>query len=143
MPELQKVAHGEPNWDAKVNAAIELLNATQDELTQKKVTGWSSDGIVFSNGFHQDQDPTKYRYVQLTENAKLVELFVSVWGKAKKGSQLVLTLPDIVKPNAYIDKRGWGQITIDHSRLWVEAATDSSSDNDHVIVAQMMYLSVN
>lgn len=78
--------------------------------------------------------------MQFDDNARIVELFLSVWGRAKKGDQKVLILPDMIKPNYYIQlDTGWGQIHIDRGEVWLHVDQDSTSDNDHVIVAHTTY----
>ena len=64
MADLQKVVHGEPNWDAKINKIIEYLNS--DGAIDKLNT--SREGIVFTN-FHtysrNDNGATKYQVMKV------------------------------------------------------------------------------
>ena len=104
------------------------------------VSEWSEDGLLFANGFHQNEAHSNYRYVHLDDNTRIVELFLSIWGRATKGDQKVLTLPDMIKPSAYIQlDTGWGQVHIDHGEVWLHVDADGASDNDHVIVAHTTY----
>lgn len=141
MEQLPLVAHQEPNWDSKVNNVINFLNSNWGGVGKPlSVSGSSEDGLVFANGFHQNEEHSKYRYVQFDDNARIVELFLSVWGRAKKGDQKVLILPDMIKPNYYIQlDTGWGKIHIDRGEVWLHVDQDSTSDNDHVIVAHTTY----
>lgn len=98
MATLQKLTHGEPNWDVKVNAIIDNVNNIGDmEWTQKMTTG-----LVFQNGFNQmgsdEAHQTNYRYVQF-KGWKLVDLQVMVGLSAAPSSQtevIAVQLPDSI-----------------------------------------------
>lgn len=67
MADLQKVVHGELNWDPKVNKIIEYLNS--DGAIDKLTT--SREGIVFTNfntypiGSSNDSGYTKYQLMKV------------------------------------------------------------------------------
>lgn len=84
MADLQKLVHGEPSWDAKVNKIIDYLESKIGDNDLKWVDK-GVEGIVFQNGFKNQG--THYRYAQIG-NAKLVDL------------QLSVTLPDGTNPSA-------------------------------------------
>lgn len=102
MADLQKVVHGEPNWDAKINKIIEYL---EDKVGNNDLewTDWSSAGIVFQNGFQNDNNRTRYRYAKVG-NGRIVELNIDI----KLTTDLktyhnvpALTLPDEISLDGY------------------------------------------
>lgn len=103
---LQLLSHGEPNWDAKVNAAIEFLNSLGGAVSNLKWSEFTDDGIVYQNGFQDiggvGQGKTGYRYA-VVGNRKIVELQVALHLLTDPGnstSQLTaLTLPGTVSPS--------------------------------------------
>lgn len=102
MVDLQKLEHGELGWDAKVNEIIDYL---EEKIGSNGLewTGWSSDGIVFQNGFQNHEGRTKYRYAQVG-NAKIVELNIDI--KLTTDSKTyhnvpALTLPDEISLDGY------------------------------------------
>lgn len=81
-----KMAHQEPNWDKKFNAFLDALNSDWGGVAKRlSVSEWSEDGLLFANGFHQNEAHSNYRYVQLDDSTRIVELFLSIWGRATKG----------------------------------------------------------
>lgn len=88
MQTLPTLSHQEPNWDKKVNQAIELLNSVGGVIDGLRPTEFTSSGIVFYNGFQNNSNMSGYRYVQLP-GAKLVDLnIVSSLTIPKKGMTL-------------------------------------------------------
>lgn len=86
MTAIQEIKHGEPNWDAKVNALIASVNgqdaklANQDEKLDKiegvKVGSWIKDGFVFMSGFRNHNDQTAYRWIKFPGGSHLIELTI-------------------------------------------------------------------
>ena len=105
MATLQKLSHGEPQWEAKVNAAIEFLNSLGGAVSNLEWSKFTDDGIVYQNGFQDiggvGQGKTGYRYA-VVGNRKIVELQVALHLLIDPGnstSQLTaLTLPGTVSP---------------------------------------------
>lgn len=95
MPELQTLAHGEQNWDSKVNAAIDYLNKTGEKVDNLKWTESTDEGIVLLNGF---TGWISYSYLPVGDK-KLVVLKGALKGNIEKGKSIeVLTIPDIIRP---------------------------------------------
>ena len=91
--DLALIAHGEPQWDTKVNAVIEKVNANANMAW----TQMSKDGIVFQNGF-MDRGSSGYQYIQFN-GWKLVHLKVSVkmiTDNSNKQELVVVTVPDAI-----------------------------------------------
>lgn len=93
---LQTIAHGEPNWDAKVNALIASVNGQDDKLASQdnkldaisgiKVGQWVNSGFVFMNGFRNHDNQTAYRWIKFPGGSHLIELVIkSELGTAKNG----------------------------------------------------------
>ena len=98
MADLQKLVHGEPEWDVKVNAIIDNMNNIGDMMWTQGMT----TGLVFQNGFNQlgsdESHQTIYRYVQF-KGWKLVDLQIMVALSAAPSSTSNVTavsLPDSI-----------------------------------------------
>lgn len=99
MADLQRITHGEPNWDVKVNAIIDNVN----KLGNFSFTTETSDGMVFQDGF--SNNGSWYRYVQFP-GWKLVDLQVNVSLPSNPDSKdtsmrIALQLPDAVSYDGY------------------------------------------
>lgn len=112
MATLQKMSHGEPNWDVKFNNVIDYLANGEDSAF--KWTNRTSTGLVFQNGFTQmgsDIDHSSvYRFVQF-KGWKLVDLQVMVslpTAPSNTSEVVALNLPDSISFN------GWHE--------WIETA---------------------
>lgn len=101
MATLQKISHGEPNWDVKVNRIIDQLNAQGD-------LKWiqSSEGLVVQSGFApSDVDANTYRYLQIG-NAKIVDVNFGVTMPVNIDNSSMLTavkLPESLSANLYTE----------------------------------------
>ena len=101
MATLQKISHGEPNWDVKVNRII-------DQLTAQGDLKWiqSSEGLVVQSGFVPNTvDANTYRYLQIG-NAKIVDVNFGVKMPTDIGNSSMLTavkLPESLSANLYTE----------------------------------------
>lgn len=100
---LQLLSHGEPNWDAKVNAAINQINQGGSE----EWTDFTSTGLVFQNGFNQlgsdSSHESVYGFVQFN-GWKLVDLQIMVALSAAPSSTSNVTA--VILPDS-ISYAGW------------------------------------
>lgn len=99
MNELQLLKHGEPLWDAKVNAAIERLNAVGGTIDGLHWSTKTSDGIVLLNGFTASGDGIFYRCLDL-QGVKLVSLGLGLYGgnSNEYNYEVAAHLPNNIKP---------------------------------------------
>ena len=72
MAILQKVSHGEPNWDGKVNAIIDAVNTQETAISNLKPSEVTSEGLVFQNGFSLRSGG--YQTISLPDGGKIVSL---------------------------------------------------------------------
>lgn len=138
MPELQTLAHGEQNWDSKVNAAIDYLNKTGEKVDNLKWTESTDEGIVLLNGF---TGWVNYSYLQIGDK-KLVNLNGALKGKLEKGKNVdVLTIPDIVRPkNAMIQRTYWKNvITIIDNKIVAYSPDDDTNPSFWNVIFNFMY----
>lgn len=92
--ELQRLQHGEENWDTKVNKIIDYL-VQGNALAGLKITDWTTDGIVYGDA-HAVQNNLGYRYVQLP-NGKIVEVDLKIApNSAGLHFQNAVTIPNFV-----------------------------------------------
>lgn len=145
MAVLQRIAHGEPNWDTKVNAIIDNMNNIGDMMWTQKMT----TGLVFQNGFYQmgsDEDhQTNYRYVQF-KGWKLVDLQIMVALSAAPSNTLNVTAVSLPDSISYDGWHEWSesdkyQLAINGNQFRVSAlGTNSwwSGDGSHY-VAHIFY----
>lgn len=124
MADLQKLAHGELSWDAKINNIIDYL---EDKVGSNGLewTDWSNDGIVFQNGFQNHKGRTKYRYAQVG-NAKIVELNIDIaLSEDLKTYHNVpaLTYPDNIYMDGYEEhlENAQFQLMLGENRLLINA----------------------
>lgn len=97
MADLQKLIHGEENWDDKVNKIIDYL-VQGNALAGLKITDWTTDGIVYGDA-HAVENNLGYRYVQLP-NGKIVELDLKIApNSAGLHFQNAVTIPNFVANN--------------------------------------------
>lgn len=64
MPELQLIAHGEPQWDSKVNDAIKCMN--------QALTIEETDSVTLLDGWTNDTQATKLKKIPLINGSALV-----------------------------------------------------------------------
>lgn len=132
MADLQKLVHGEPSWDAKVNKIIEYLESGQ-AIAGMKISDWSSNGVVLASGFKWGPNLNGYRYVQLP-NGKLVEtdFKFTVTDHAGLLAEKVITLPDELNANGIALNAGfWStQSNVYKVRLWNNYVSIYRTDND-------------
>jgi hypothetical protein len=96
MSELQRLVHGEENWDFKVNKIIEYLESGEP-ISGLKWSKWSTEGLIY-NGVKPDSNMKGYRYAQFP-NGKLVELDVKLHTNGIKGGFIdnAMIIPDSIK----------------------------------------------
>lgn len=138
MADLAKIFTGMDKGPEAIDQNFGVLNAdVEGKIT---VHDWSEDGLVYANGFYSNQQHTVYRYIELANQIKIVELFLSVWGAAKTGDQLVLTVPDtIALENGHWKLfTGWGNGHLENNKV-IYSASGNGSQNDHCIVASLTY----
>lgn len=102
MAVLQRIAHGEPNWDTKVNAIIDSVNP----LTENAIT--SSDGIVVS-GKMKLQAESFYTVVNVGDK-RLVEVNLNLATESSFNASVgcTITLPSSITCNALIGGAAYG-----------------------------------
>lgn len=109
MADLQKLIHGEPNWDAKVNKIIDALSQMSSNMLSLSMSNKSDLGVVGLNGANIANNPglfnrVFYQYVQL-KNTKLVTLYVFADG-VDVGDNIytidIAQVPDIIRPNVKV-----------------------------------------
>ena len=107
MADNLKMVHGEPSWDVKHNALVDVVEKVGGVVNALQWTT-SNDGVVFLNGWHGN---VFYSYVQIGDK-KLVSLTGTVNGNAKAAQYTELvTLPDNVKPkNRMLQYQYWDSI---------------------------------
>lgn len=138
MPELQTLAHGEQNWDSKVNAAIDYLNKMGGKVENLGWTHDSDEGIVLLNGF---TGWVNYSYLQIGDK-KLVILHGALKGNLEKGKSVdVLTIPDIVRPkNGMLQRTYWGHtITIMDNKIVAFSPDDDTNPSFWNVIFNFMY----
>lgn len=95
---LQLLSHGEPQWDAKVNAAINQIN--------QEWTARMSDGLVYQNGFQErGSGNSYYRYIQFN-GWKLVWLQIDITLPSDPASNTGMTavvLPDAIAYDGFTE----------------------------------------
>lgn len=132
MADLQKLVHGEPEWDVKVDEIIEFLESGQ-AIAGMKISDWSTDGLVLSSGFKWGPNSKGYRYVQLP-NGKLVETDLKFTAVDHAGllAEKVVTLPDELDANGIALNAGfWStQSNVYKVRLWDNVVSVYRTDND-------------
>lgn len=131
---LQTITHGEPNWDAKVNALINGVSSLEDGFSSLKISDWSTAGIVIKNGFAFNENSKGYRFVTFP-NGKLIEIdvkFRTTGGIKGLVADNVITLPDFVGNNGEAFDAGfWGnQIRVFFIRDWGTSLSIYRTDND-------------
>lgn len=96
--EMQLIAHGEPQWDQKVNAAIKRLNEIGGG-GHLSLNRHEQDGIVGLNGTNMLD--THYEVVPLN-GVSIVSLYYSLSNTTIQDNALysvdMLQLPDSIKP---------------------------------------------
>ena len=94
MVDLQKMIHGELNWDAKFNKIIEYLESGQ-AIAGMKISEWSTAGIVLASNFKWEPNSKGYRYIQYP-NGKDIELDLKFSPVDVSGltANNIITLPD-------------------------------------------------
>lgn len=96
MTTMQKLTHGEPQWETKVNAIIDYL-LEGHALDEIKVTDWSTEGLVLNSNCKWLDNSKGYRYVQLP-GVKLIELDLkfSIGSYTGEGFKQAVTIPDFI-----------------------------------------------
>lgn len=91
--------------------------------------------MVYLNGFEHQSDGTKsaYRYVDLGNGAKIVELRLNLVGPRNAGKSIsAVMLPDSIKNQDNIVLNYWGQqLYMSNGEININA--DKSSDKDQFI----------
>lgn len=132
MSELQKLVHGEENWDVKVNKIIEYLESGQ-AIAGLKLSDWSTDGLVLDGSFKWNANSKGYRYVQLP-NGKGVELDLKFSPADVSGlvREKVVTIPDNIRASGMGMNAGfWDtQSNVYKVRLWDNFVSIYRVDND-------------
>ncbi len=139
MADLAKIFTGMDKGPEVIDQNFGILNAdVEGKIT---VHDWSEDGLVYANGFYAKEAHTEYRYVELANQVKIVDLFLSVWGAANTGDQQVLTLPDtIALPNGHWKFfSSWGKGHLEDNKV-IYSASSNGSNGDHCIVASLTYI---
>lgn len=83
MEQLQTLIHSEPNWDAKVNDAINCLNTVNESLNQLKLSDLSQEGLVVLDD-HIKIDGG-YHYIQLGKYNLVTVRVAAVFVKEYEG----------------------------------------------------------
>lgn len=107
MAENLMISHGEPQWDAKYNNLVTVVQNMGGVVDSLHWTDFTDEGIVYQSGFQSrggsGANSTGYRYLQVG-NAKLVELQVDLKLTADPGKGVVnlnaLSVPASVAPQA-------------------------------------------
>lgn len=139
MADLAKIFTGMDKGPETIDQNFGTLKAeVEGNIT---VHDWSSDGLVYANGFNSQGAPTQYRYVELDNQIRIVDLFLNIYGTFNNGDQQVLTLPDtIAMPGGHWKYfTGWGDGRLQDNQV-IFSATSSSSSNAHVITANVTYI---
>lgn len=139
MADNLKMVHGEPSWDAKHNALVDVV----EKMGVVNAFQWtkSDDGIVFSNGWHGN---VSYEYVQIGDK-KLVSVQGAIKGNAKAAQYIeLLTIPDNIKPkNRMIQYQYWDSIVqIIDNKIGVRSGGDikESTDSTWNLVFEFNYV---
>lgn len=138
---LQLLSHGEPQWDAKINALIKEVNTNADMTW----TQMSKDGMVFQNGF-TDRGDSGYQYIQFN-GWKLVHLKVYVkmiTDNSNKQELVVVTVPDAISFPGYWEwmespKYRWS-VNSNSARLSADNSTGWWVGEDSHYIADFLYL---
>lgn len=140
MADNLKMVHGEPSWDAKHNALVDVVEKMGGVVNALQWTK-SDDGIVFSNGWHGN---VSYEYVQIGDK-KLVSVQGAIKGNAKAAQYIeLLTIPDNIKPkNRMIQYQYWDSIVqIVDNKIGVRSGGDikESTDSTWNLVFEFNYV---
>lgn len=127
---LALISHGEPQWDTKVNAAINRLNevGVVTDALHLQNANWSNEGLIFQNDFF-DHD-SGYRYVQFP-GFKLVELKIVIGlNKAPDVKSYVqaVTIPDSIDSQVGYDAVSMGTATINISGNKIYVGETNNAD---------------
>ena len=140
MADLQKLVHGEPSWDVKHNALVDVVEKMGGVVNGLQWTKPTDDGIVFLNGW---SGRATYSYLQIGDK-KIVDLQVVTKGNAKAGQYTeIFAIPDNVKPkNRMLQCRYWQTIgQISDNKMGVLSTDELKADqNNWTYVGDFIYV---
>lgn len=140
MIQLQKLVHGEPNWDVKVNDVIESLN-NMGGVTPSDV---SDEGLVWLNGARNGQ-ATWYRTTPIGGGHKIVELAFEVTGISANAweSKDFLRIPDNIKTTggAIQVSQGAHYVTLNGTTLSIVSGDNDGLKDNSSTYGRFMYIS--
>lgn len=128
MADELKMVHGEPSWDAKHNALVDVVEKMGGVVNALQWTKTTDEGVVLLNGFTGWVD---YSYLEIGDS-KLVFLEGALKGNLKAGQATdVLTIPDNIKPKDKVHQyRNWNDIsTLADNKLSAFNANDKDDMN--------------
>lgn len=132
-----KMAHQEPNWDAKHNGLIDALNSELGGV-DLKVSDFQKDGFVFLNGAKGEG---WYRYIQFG-NYKLVEMRIIVTGVTLSQAwtnQDIVRVPDEIKQDHTNLQAGSGVNWMIFVNNTIHIMTTQSISADQTTEAHFLY----
>lgn len=108
MEQLPLVQHQEPNWDVKINDAINRLNEMGGVTDNLQLQPFTDSGIVFLNNFQNKDNLSGYRFVKVP-GGKLVELNIDTTfsGATDWSGGAWFKVPECIKPTNYT---GYGPV---------------------------------
>ena len=98
--------------------------------------------MVLLNGFHKKDHEANsaYRYLDLGDGHKLVELFISLFGATNGKDVDAIKLPNAIKPNTlWRVSDSWGHVRVVGNTVTVTQTSTNTDANQHVAVATFIY----